>query len=150
MIRRSQKRMTLAELKRHMDRRFDRLERTKADKADLRRFATKRYLQQRFATKDDLKRFATKDDLKRFATKDDLKRFATKDDLARCATRDDLARLEGTVDARFREVARQLDSLNAKIDSVLTFARGKTGNYDLVLDEHDHRIRDLESQVASG
>jgi hypothetical protein len=45
--------MTLVELKRHMDRRFDRLQRTKADKADL----------QRFATKDDLKRFATKDDL---------------------------------------------------------------------------------------
>ncbi len=45
--------MTLVELKRHMDRRFDRLQRTKADKADL----------QRFATKDDLKPFATKDDL---------------------------------------------------------------------------------------
>jgi len=44
--------MTLVELKRHMDRRFDRLQRTKADKADL----------QRFATKDGLKRFATKDD----------------------------------------------------------------------------------------
>ena len=44
--------MTLVELKRHMDRRFDRLQRTKADKVDL----------QRFATKDDLKRFATKDD----------------------------------------------------------------------------------------
>ena len=108
MIRRPKKRMTLAGLKRHMDRRFDRLERTKADKADVRRFATKRYLQQHFATKDD------------------LKRFATKDDFARCATRDDLARLEGTVDARFGEVARQLDSLNAKIDSVLAFARGKT------------------------
>ena len=61
-MRRSGKRMTLVELKRHMDRRFDRLQRTKADKADL----------QRFATKDGLKRFATKDDLKRFATKDDL------------------------------------------------------------------------------
>src|SRR5204863_5521332 len=53
MMRRSGKRMTLVELKRHMDRRFDRLQRTKADKADL----------QRFATKDGLKRFATKDDL---------------------------------------------------------------------------------------
>ena len=33
--------MTLVELKRHMDRRFDRLQRTKADKVDLQRFATK-------------------------------------------------------------------------------------------------------------
>ncbi len=50
--------MTIAELKRHMDRRFDRLERTKADKADLRRFATKKDLR-RYATKKDLQRFAT-------------------------------------------------------------------------------------------
>ena len=41
MIRRSHRRMTLQQLKRHMDRRFDRLQRTKADKADLKRFATK-------------------------------------------------------------------------------------------------------------
>lgn len=33
--------MTIEQLKKHMDRRFDRLERTKADRSDLRRFATK-------------------------------------------------------------------------------------------------------------
>ena len=49
--------MTITQLKRHMDRRFDRLERTKADKSDLRRFATKKDLR-RFATKTDLGRFA--------------------------------------------------------------------------------------------
>ena len=47
--------MTVAQLKRHMDRRFDHLERTKADRSDLKRFATK----------DDLKRFATKTDTER-------------------------------------------------------------------------------------
>ena len=56
MIRRSRKRMTLASLKRHIDRRF--------------------------ATKADFRRFATKNDLRRFATKKDLRRFATKNDLA--------------------------------------------------------------------
>ena len=34
MIRRSRKRMTISELKRAMDRRFDRLERTKVDKGE--------------------------------------------------------------------------------------------------------------------
>src|SRR5437773_10285278 len=105
MMRRSGKRMTLVELKRHMDRRFDRLQRTKADKADLQCFATKDGLK-RFATKDDLKRFATKDDLKRFATKDDLKRFATKDDL------ESLRRLVG-------DVLRKVDGLHDKVDSLV-------------------------------
>jgi hypothetical protein len=35
MIRRSRPRMTIAQLKQHMDRRFDRLQRTKANKVDL-------------------------------------------------------------------------------------------------------------------
>ena len=73
MIRRPRKRMTLASLKRHIDRRF-------ATKADLRQFATKADLHQ-FATKRDLCRFATKRDLRRFATKAEL-RFATKEDVA--------------------------------------------------------------------
>ena len=37
MMRLSREPMTIAQLKRYMDRRFDRLERTKADKTDLRR-----------------------------------------------------------------------------------------------------------------
>ena len=54
--------MTIAQLKRHMDRRFDRLERTKADRKDLRGFATK----------PDLRRFATKRELKQM--RDELRR----------------------------------------------------------------------------
>jgi hypothetical protein len=139
--------MTVAQLKRHMDRRFDHLERTKADKSDLSRFATKDDLR-RFATKDDLKRFATKDDLKRFATKDDLKRFATKDDLKRFATKDDLNGLATRTDYQFAEVFRRLDSLNDKIDSVLTIVRDDRDHFNRVVDEHDHRISDLERQMS--
>ena len=51
-------------LKAHMDRRFDRLERTKADRSELRRLAAR---VSRCATKADLKRFATKEDFKGLA-----------------------------------------------------------------------------------
>ena len=129
-MRRSGKRMTLVELKRHMDRRFDRLQRTKADKADLQRFATKDGLK-RFATKDDLKRFATKDDLKRFATKDDLKRFATKDDL------ESLRRLVG-------DVLRKVDGLHDKVDSLVRIGNDRYGVHQRALSDHEYRLRELE------
>jgi hypothetical protein len=48
--------MTISELKRQMDRRFDRLERTKADKAHLRRFPTKAHLRR------ELRRFVRRED----------------------------------------------------------------------------------------
>jgi hypothetical protein len=51
--------MTIAELKKHIDRRF----------------VTKRQF------KRELSRLATRDDLKGFATRDDLERFATKESL---------------------------------------------------------------------
>jgi len=130
MMRRSGKRMTLVELKRHMDRRFDRLQRTKADKADLQCFATKDGLK-RFATKDDLKRFATKDDLKRFATKDDLKRFATKDDL------ESLRRLVG-------DVLRKVDGLHDKVDSLVRIGNDRYGVHQRALSDHEYRLRELE------
>jgi hypothetical protein len=69
--------MTIDQLKAHMDRRFDRLDRTKADRSELRRLA---------ATAD--RRWAaTRKAFKGFATKDDLKRFATKVDFARLEER---------------------------------------------------------------
>jgi len=80
------------QLKTHMDRRFDRLERTKADRSELRRLAAR------------VDRYATKADLQRFATTQDLKRFATKDDLQRVA-----ARLEDRVIAMQRFVQRVVD-----------------------------------------
>ena len=133
MMRRSAKRMTIASLKRHVDRRFTSL------RKDLRRCATK----------DDLRGFATKDDLRGFATKDDLRGFATKNDLRGFATRDDLAQLEARMDRRFGDVARQFDSLNAKIDAVLSYAREGIHLHGKVIDEHELRLRDLEAQTTS-
>ena len=106
------------QLKTHMDRRFDRLERTKADRSELRRLAPR---VDRYATKADLQRFATTQDLKRFATKKDLKRFATKDDLQRVA-----ARLEDRVIAMQRFVQRVVD------------------HHDRILNDHEARMVDLE------
>jgi hypothetical protein len=54
----------------------------------------KSYVDQRFASKEDLSRFATKEDLLRFATKEDLSRFATKEDLSHFATKEDLERAQ--------------------------------------------------------
>jgi hypothetical protein len=62
----------------------------------------KRWSEEKFATKEDLKQFATKEDLKQFATKQDLEtaveqlkkwaeeKFATKEDLKQFATKQDL------------------------------------------------------------
>ena len=119
MIRRPRKRMTLASLKRHIDRRF--------------------------ATKADLRQFATKADLRRFATKRDLRQFATKTELR--STKDAVASLEARVEAGFAEVARQLDSLNQKIDAVLAYARGEIRQHSTVLGEHENRLRDLETRA---
>ena len=135
--------MTIRELKAHLDRRFDRLERTKADRTELRRLAaqsdrrwaaTKRAFK-RFATKDDLRRFATKDDLKRFATKDDFKRFATKDDLRRFAAKDDLRGLATKADlARLEE---RVIALHKTLQNMLP-------HHGRILDDHERRIVDLE------
>jgi hypothetical protein len=124
MMRLPQEPMTIAQLKRYMDRRFDRLERTKANKSDLRRFATRR----------DLKRFATKSDLKRFATKRDLEQFATKADAESLA-----------VDTRryFQVVAEGLEDKVAKIGEVGDL-KSLLALHSAVLDEHERRLIDLE------
>jgi hypothetical protein len=108
--------MTIAQLKAHMDRRFDRLERTKADRSELRRLAAtadRRWA----ATTRAFSRFATKDDLKGFATKDDLKGFATKGDFLR---------------------------LEARVISMQKTLEGLARHHALILDNHEVRIRDLE------
>lgn len=113
--------MTVAELKRYMDRRF-------ITKRGFRR-ELKRELQrelQRFPTKDDLRRelqnYATKEDLKAFATKDDLKALATKDEL------NDLRRMMLTLHHETMDLIRE-------------FRR------DLlyIVDNHERRVNDLEA-----
>jgi|SRR5688572_5524691 hypothetical protein len=153
--------MTIRELKAHLDRRFDRLERTKADRTELRRlaaksdrrwaattrafkrFATKDDLR-RFATKDDLRRFATKDDLKRFATKDDLKCFATKDDLKRFATRDDLRRFAAKDDLRGLATKADLARLEERVIALHKTLQNMLPHHGRILDDHERRIVDLE------
>ena len=69
----------------------------------------KRWAEEKFATKEDLKQFATKEDLKQFATKEDLKQFATKQDLEelkrwaeeKFATKQDLEQLKKWAEERF-------------------------------------------------
>src|SRR5262245_32704786 len=137
MIRRSRPPMTLEQLKRHMDRRFDRLQRTKADKSDLRRFATKSQIR---GIRRDLARHATKADLKR-----ELARYPTKDDLKHqleaYATKEEM-RLQ------FAEVSRRFDSLNDKIDGVLRRLDVMYDTHGRALTEHDKRLKDLEQRVG--
>ena len=129
--------MTIAQLKRHMDRRFDRLERTKADKADL----------AQFARKTDLRRFATKADLRRFATKKDLRRFAARRDLRRFATKKDARRWHADIKRYFKIVAEGLEEKIQKVaDGVSQMAAVQLhiSHHGSVLDEHETRITALE------
>jgi len=134
--------VTIAQLKRHMDRRFDRLERTKADKADLRQFVTKRE-SLCFATKKDLRRFATKQDLRRFATKRDLGRFATKREMRLWAV--DIKR-------HFDIVAESLeDKLRKVADGVADIAAIQlhVAHHTKALDDHETRITAIERKFVN-
>lgn len=142
MIPRPRKRMTIAQLKRHMDRRFSNTRR------ELQRSATKNDLR-RFATKKDLQRFATKEDVRRFASKQDLRRFATKKDLQRFATKDDFRGLEMRMNTGFGEVTRRFESLDSKMDSLFSSLKEAIAERDRLFDEHEVRIRDLEAGTAS-
>jgi hypothetical protein len=69
----------------------------------------KKWTEEKFATKEDLKQFATKQDLEtaveqlkkwaeeKFATKEDLKQFATKEDLKQFATKEDIEKLRADI-----------------------------------------------------
>ena len=120
--------VTIAQLKRYMDRRFDRLERMKADKVDLRGFATKK----------DLHRFATKKDLRRFATKRDLRRYATKSEMRLWAVE---------IKRHFDVVAEGLEEKLQKVaDGVAEVAAIKLHfvHHVKVLDDHETRITAIE------
>jgi hypothetical protein len=111
--------MTIAELKRHMNR-------------DLRRFATKK----------DLRRFATKKDLQRFATKRDLRlALATKTD------KTDLRRWSIDIKRHFDVVAEGLEEKIQKVAdgmAQIPAIRLHVAHHDKVLDEHETRIMALE------
>lgn len=95
-------------------------------------------LEQRFATKDDLRTFATKDDLKGFATRDDLKglekrlnnHFATKNDLKQL--REDIA----------NDTAELVNGIAETFDKARTEDRK-------ILNSHELRISTLENKAAA-
>jgi hypothetical protein len=98
-------------------------------------------VEERMATKDDLKKFATKDDLKRFATKDDLKRFATKDDLKRFATKEDL---ESRACKTEQFILVQFEELKHDVLGALQDVRSN----DYQLANHEERLRVLEARTT--
>ena len=68
-------------------------------------------MEDRMATKEDLKQFATKDDLKAFATKEDLKDFATKKDVARIEAKlDDIADFQETETLDLQKRVKKLET----------------------------------------
>lgn len=73
-------------------------------------------IEERMATKDDLRGFATRDDLKGFATKDDLKGFATRDDFKGFATKDDLDVVVREVRTGYADVNESLAAIHDKLD----------------------------------
>ena len=138
--------MTITQLKRHMDRRFDRLERTKADKRDLRGFATNKGLR-RFATKKNLGRFATRKDLRRFATRKGLRRLATRTDRQFIALRREMRAWATDIKRYFDVVAEGLhEEIRRVADGVADVNAIKLRglHHDKVLDEHETRITALE------
>ncbi len=114
--------------------------------------ATKDYLDQNFAKKDDLKSFATKDyldeKLTHFATKDyldeKLTHFATKDDMKKLATKRDLSfrfgQLNYKMDKSFKDVNNRLE----KIETRLGQHEKEINELNLFTVDHSMRIKKLE------
>lgn len=122
MIRRV--RMTVAQLKTQMDRRFTRLERT------LRSHVAETGT--RFASVDT--RFAAID--ARFEAVD--ARFDAMD------ARFDSA--ERRADVRMGTLERRLDSVDDKLDAIIGILRDGLQHHQRILDEHETRLNDLERQ----
>jgi hypothetical protein len=66
----------------------------------------KRWAEEKFATKEDLKQYATKQDLKQFATKEDIKRLEDK-----MATKEDLKRIEDKMATK-----EQIESITISVE----------------------------------
>jgi hypothetical protein len=110
-----------------MDRRFDRLERTKADRIDLRRFASKK----------DLRRFATQKDVRRFATRAELRREVAN-------LRGEMRLWAADIKRHFDVVAEGFDAKLQKLaDGVAEIAAIKlhVAHHGAVLDEHETRTK---------
>ncbi|MEK7582850.1 MAG: hypothetical protein AAB483_00370 [Patescibacteria group bacterium] len=90
-------------------------------------------MEDRMATKEDLKEFITKEDIKSFATKEDLKEaienavqplatkvdlmdYAKRTDLEKLATKDDITRLEAKIDGQFIKEITPLKERVSKLE----------------------------------
>ena len=116
--------VTVAELKRHIDRRFNRLDRTKADKRDLRRFATKK-------------------DLQHFATKAELRREGR-------ALRRDMRLWAVDIKRHFDVVAEGLEEKLQKVAegvSEIPAIKLHLAHHDRVLDDHEARLTAVEPKA---
>ena len=93
------------------------------------------------ATKDDLKALTAEINQK-FATKDDLKRFATKDDLKKFATKDDLKTFKDEIIHEFNVVAENIhkDVAGANADEISLIKNQK-------LPDHEQRIQRIEKKL---
>jgi|SRR3989344_1149569 len=111
-------------------------------------------LDEKFATKDDLKKFATKDDLEKFVTKEELKKelkkFATKEELyfALDKTKDEIKQ-EIKEEARggMNKFLTEADKISKKLDTLLQekeMGMALYQRHDKKLEEHETRITALE------
>lgn len=134
----------------YIDKKFAELDQKFATKDDIKALATKDDLHN-FATKEDLKNFTTKDDLKDFVIKDDLaalefrmgKKFATKDDLLELATKSDFKKLEDKVD----DIQLKVTRIDMRTDGDIRAAYKDISQHKRKLDDYEARITNLEKDV---
>lgn len=98
----------------------------------------KSYLDDNFATKQDLERFATKQDLERFATKEDLKKFATKEDL-----KEGLQILRTEFQQSHRHLGVLFEEMKGQFQVVLEALEPLSPR----IIEHETRIQKLEDDI---
>lgn len=56
-----------------------------------------------------------------------------------------VAQLKERMDARFNAVDKRFNALGEKLDEILASLKLKYEHHDYVVDEHDQRIKDLET-----
>lgn len=96
-------------------------------------------LEQKFATKDDLKRFATKEDLKGFATKDDLIGLAHITEVEAI-----FEKHQALTDKKLDKIITILDSVVGELQTIRQ-EQTVTGHQ---LQDHEDRLTVLESAIS--
>ncbi len=112
------------------------------------------YINDRFATKDDLKKFATKDDLRKFATKDDFNRLEKKVDRLEqkfdCSEKkfDRLLIITINIKEDLKNKYATKDDLSVVKDELLSHIDGLARNYDSLETERIMNIANLQRRGA--